>query len=144
MARATAIINALLWIALGCFSVYAAYEDRGNGFMIVVGVFGATCILSGFACILKWRMWRVSSRVLGVLMILYGLDVLLLGHGEDVGGAGPFLILVGGSVVFGVWSVAQPFFASPGATPSHGASPNGGPTTHRGDPGVPEGPPSVS
>jgi hypothetical protein len=52
MARATAIINALLWVALGCFCVYATLEEgRVGGFAVVVAVFGAGCILNGLAFI---------------------------------------------------------------------------------------------
>ncbi len=109
MARAIAIINALLWVALGGFCVYAAFEEGRVGvFGIVVVMFGAGCIVNGLACICGLRLWRISSRVLGAIMVLYGLDVLLLGHGEDIGGAGSWFALIGASIGLGVWSVALP------------------------------------
>lgn len=145
MLRATIIINALLWLALGAFCTYGAVKDWGGGFIVVVAVFGAICILNGIACVLKLRVWRASSRVVGAAMILYGLDVLLLGHGEDVGGAAPFFTLVGGSLGLGIWSIAlasSKAFGVPRSQPA--ASPNGGPTKRIGNSGADGGPPSVS
>jgi hypothetical protein len=145
MVRAIISINALLWMALGCFCSYAAFMDRRDRFMIVVAVFGGLCLLNGGAAIFRWRLWRVSSRVAGGMMILYGLDVLLLGHGEDVGGTAPWLILVGGSLGLGVGSIVLPSCRGSSGAPSHPhAPPDGGPATPLRSSEASEGRPSVS
>jgi hypothetical protein len=118
MFRAITVINSVLWMALGCFCGYAAFMDRRNSFMIVVSVFGAVCMLNGVAGIFRWRLWRISSRFAGAIMVLYGLDVLLLGHGEDVGGTAPLLILVGGALGLGIWSVVLPSCRGRSGAPS--------------------------
>jgi len=112
MARAATIINALLWITVGGFCVYGAVEFWywDAGFRMAVGLFGVLCILNGLACILKWGMWRVSSRVVGAIIVLYGLDVFLFGDDENVGGAALWLMLIEGCIGLGIWSVALPWY----------------------------------
>lgn len=147
MAGILTIINALLWVVVGFFCIYGGLEDaiHGEGFMIVVAVFGGACIMNALACILKFRIWRVFTRVVGVVMILYGFDVLLLGHGEDIGGATPYFILIGASIGLGLWSLALPSFrACCGGQSQPCAPPNGGPAAADDDPIVTGGPPSVS
>lgn len=143
MARATMIINAVLWVALGCLCIYPALTNRGESGLIIIAVFGTSFVLNGVACILTWRVWRVSSPVVGAVMVLYAFDVLLLGHGEDVGGTMQWLMLIGASLGLGVWSILLPFCTARSGPPSQFAPPNGGPAERVGNSGVAEGPPSV-
>jgi hypothetical protein len=112
MARAAAIINAFLWITLGGLCVYRSVEFWywDAGFRIVVVLFGVLCFLNGLACILKWGTWGVSSRVVGAIMVLYGLHVFLSGDEENVSGAALWLMSIGGCIGLGVWSFAMPLY----------------------------------
>ncbi len=109
MAKAATIINGLLWILLGGLCIYPAFLERVHGFMIAFVLLGAGCMFHGLACILQLRICRISSRLVGAVMILYGLDVLLLGHAEDVGGVVWWLSAVAGSIGLGIWSIVLPF-----------------------------------
>ncbi len=64
--------------------------------------------LNGLTGLLRWRLWRVTSRLSGAVLVLYSFVVLLLGHGEDVGGAANLITLAMTTLAMGSWSLILP------------------------------------
>jgi hypothetical protein len=146
MAKIAKMFHAILWVAMGCWCIAPAFEEKPDSWVLYAFlVFGASSIFNAVACVLRWRIWWASSRILGVVLVLYAWDVLLLGHGEDFGGFMPWLGVVAVSLGFGVWSVVLPWLTGGVRTLAQpGAAPNVGPAAPVSNSGVVEGPASVN
>ena len=119
------ILYAAVWIAFGCLCFYPIALGTTDGFHVAVAGFGAIAILNAVACAFRWRFWLISSPILGVLLLLYALDVLILGHAEDVGGLIPWLAFFTIPLGLGVWSIVFPMLDLMGrrnAQPSTGGN----------------------
>jgi hypothetical protein len=106
MTRITKNAHAAIWVAIGCWCVYPALVDGTDAFYVFLAAFGAASILNAVACVFRWHIWWISSRVLGLLLVFYALSVMLFGP-DHVGGAMSWLLLVS-VLAFGIWSIVIP------------------------------------
>ena len=80
--------------------------------ILILGGFGLLTLVSALATLLHWRAWRLWSRASASGLAVYGLNVLLLGHGEDVGGTAMFLFISGASLAVSALGFTLPALES--------------------------------
>lgn len=106
MGKIARVLDTGLWIAVGCMWLRGSLFSPNPFFM--TAAIGIVVLMNTAGCLGGRRIWSLTSRILGMLIISLALMDLVFADRDWFGGIIPWLAWEVLLLVLGIWSLCLP------------------------------------